>query len=159
RVAQAERDKATGCSGLATAVARAYFKLLAYKDEYEVARLYSSTEFEKTLSDQFEGHRSLEFHLAPPILSRRDKVTGEPRKIKLGRWVMPVFRLLAKGKRLRGTAWDIFGYSSERKLERKMIADYEQILDEIIRCLSSTTHGTAVALAALPLDIKGFGHI
>jgi indolepyruvate ferredoxin oxidoreductase len=159
RLVEAEREKAEGCSGLAIAVAKGYFKLLAYKDEYEVARLYSSTGFERALLDQFEGRRSLEFHLAPPLLARRDKMTGEPRKMKLGPWVMPVFRLLARGKRLRGTVWDIFGISTERKLERQMIGDYEQILDEIVHCLSSTTHGTAVALAALPLDIKGFGHI
>ena len=76
-----------------------------------------------------------------------------------GRWMLPVFRLLAKGKGLRGTAWDLFGYTRERKLERRMIADYEKLLDEIAQRLTPATHATAVALAALPLDIKGYGHI
>jgi indolepyruvate ferredoxin oxidoreductase len=159
RIADIELSKAAGRSGLAEAVARGYHKLLAYKDEYEVARLYASPAFEKALSEQFESRRKLEFHLAPPLLARRDKATGEPRKMRFGAWMLPVFRLLAKGKGLRGTAWDIFGYSTERKLERQMIADYEKLLDEIAERLSPQTHRTAVALASLPLDIKGFGHI
>jgi indolepyruvate ferredoxin oxidoreductase len=159
RVSEAERKQAAGRTGLAEAVARGYHKLLAYKDEYEVARLFTSPAFDKALTDQFESHRKLEFHLAPPLLARRDKATGEPRKMRFGAWMRPAFRLLAKGKRLRGTALDIFGYSAERKLERQMIADYEKLLDEIIARLSPATHATAVALAGLPLDIKGFGHI
>ena len=159
RIADAERKQASGRAGLAEAVARGYHKLLAYKDEYEVARLFTSPAFDKALGDQFEGHRKLEFHLAPPLLARRDKATGEPRKMRFGAWMRPAFRLLAKGKRLRGTSFDIFGYSAERKLERQMIADYEKLLDEIVQRLSPTTHAKSVALAALPLDIKGFGHI
>ena len=103
-MAEVERSKAPGRSGLAEAVARGYYKLLAYKDEYEVARLYASPAFEKALGEQFESRRKLEFHLAPPLLARRDKDTGEPRKMRFGAWMLPVFRLLAKGKRLRGTA-------------------------------------------------------
>ncbi len=158
-MADAERAKAAGCSGFAEAVARGYYKLLSYKDEYEVARLFTSPAFERALSDQFEARGKLEFHLAPPLLARRDKLTGEPRKMRFGRWMLPVFRLLAKGKALRGTAWDVFGYTHERKLERQMIADYEKLLDEIAERLSPASHATAVALAGLPLDIKGFGHI
>jgi indolepyruvate ferredoxin oxidoreductase len=103
----------------------------------------------------------MEFHLAPPLLSRifKDKLTGIPRKIRLGPWVLPIFRLLAKGKALRGTRWDLFAYSAERRLERQMIADYERLLDEIESRLSTATHATAVALARLPEDIKGFGHV
>ncbi len=159
RFAEAERRQAAGRTGLAEAVAKGYYKLLAYKDEYEVARLFSSPAFEAALGEQFEARRKLEFHLAPPLLARRDKATGEPRKMRFGPWMLPVFRLLAKGKRLRGTAWDVFGYTAERKLERQMIADYERLLDEIATRLSPATHATAVALAALPLDIKGFGHV
>jgi len=159
RMIDLERKQAPGRSGLAEAVARGYFKLLAYKDEYEVARLFSSPAFDKALAEQFESHRKLEFHLAPPLLARRDKATGEPRKMRFGGWMRPVFRLLAKGKRLRGSSLDIFGYSAERRLERQMIADYEKLLDEIAGLLSPQTHATAVALASLPLDIKGFGHI
>jgi indolepyruvate ferredoxin oxidoreductase len=159
RIAELERGKASGRSGLAEAVARGYHKLLAYKDEYEVGRLYSSPAFEKALGEQFEAHGKLAFHLAPPLLARRDKVTGEPRKMQFGAWMMPLFRLLAKGKGLRGTAWDVFGYTAERKLERQMIADYEALLDEIAQRLTPATHATAVALASLALDVKGFGHI
>ena len=99
RIAELERSKAPGRTGLAEAVARGYHKLLAYKDEYEVARLYASPAFEKALGEQFEARRKLEFHLAPPLLARRDKETGEPRKMRFGAWMLPVFRLLAKGKR------------------------------------------------------------
>jgi indolepyruvate ferredoxin oxidoreductase len=158
-MAEAERSKAPGRAGLAEAVARGYYKLLAYKDEYEVARLFTDPAFEKALSEQFEARGPLQFHLAPPLLARRDKRTGEPRKMTFGRWMLPLFRLLAKGKRLRGTAWDPFGYTHERRLERQMIADYETHLDEIATRLSPATHATAIALATLPLEIKGFGHI
>jgi indolepyruvate ferredoxin oxidoreductase len=158
-LAEAERSKVPGRKGLAEAVAKGYFKLLAYKDEYEVARLFADEAFEKALSEQFESRGKLQFHLAPPLLARRDKLTGEPRKIAFGRWMLPVFRLLAKGKGLRGTAWDVFGYTRERKLERQMIADYERLLDEIAERLAPATHATAVALSGLPLDIKGFGHV
>jgi indolepyruvate ferredoxin oxidoreductase len=159
RIAEIERSRTPGRSGLAEAVAKGYFKLLAYKDEYEVARLYASPAFEQALGEQFEGRRKLEFHLAPPLLARRDPETGEPRKMRFGAWMLPVFRLLAKGKGLRGTALDVFGYSAERKLERQMIVDYEKLVDELAERLSPATHGTAVALASLALDIKGFGHI
>jgi indolepyruvate ferredoxin oxidoreductase len=158
-IAEAERSRAPGRKGLAEAMAKGYFKLLAYKDEYEVARLFTDPAFEKALSEQFEARGKLEFHLAPPLLARRDKFTGEPRKMRFGRWMLPVFRLLAKGKRLRGTAWDVFGYTRERKLERQMIADYERLLDEIGERLSPANHATAVALAGLPVEIRGFGHI
>jgi indolepyruvate ferredoxin oxidoreductase len=124
-----------------------------------VARLFTDPAFEKALSDQFEARGKLQFHLAPPLLARRDKRTGEPRKMTFGRWMLPVFRLLAKGKRLRGTAWDLFGYTKERRLERRMIADYDRLLDEIAERLSPANHHTAVALASLPLEIRGFGHI
>jgi indolepyruvate ferredoxin oxidoreductase len=158
-IAEVERAKAPGRTGLAEAVARGYHKLLAYKDEYEVARLFADPAFEKALSEQFEAHGRLQFHLAPPLLARRDKRTGEPRKMTFGPWMLPVFRLLAKGRRLRGTAWDPFGYTKERRLERQMIADYEKLLDEIAERLSPATHHTAVALATLPLEIRGFGHV
>ncbi len=159
KVAEAEKAKAPGRSGLAEAVAKGYFKLLAYKDEYEVARLYSSPAFEKALSDQFEARGKLEFHLAPPLLARRRTDTGEPKKMKFGSWMLPVFRFLAKGKALRGTTWDVFGYTAERKLERQMIADYEALVAEIIDHLDASRHATAVGLATLALDIKGFGHV
>src|SRR4029450_13767567 len=104
-----------------------------------VPRLYASPAFEKALGEQFESRRKLEFHLAPPLLARRDKATGEPRKMRFGPWMRPLFRLLAKGKGLRGTAFDIFGYSAERKLERQMIADYEKLVAEVVERLSPAT--------------------
>ena len=156
-----EQAKAPDRKGLSEAVARGYFKLLSYKDEYEVARLYTDGRFEKAIAENFDGDLKLEFHLAPPLMSwfSKDKVTGHPRKVSFGRWMLPVFRQLAKGRRLRGTKWDIFGYTGERKLERKMISDYEAVLAEIERRLSLDTYHTAVGLARLPEDIKGFGHV
>src|SRR5262249_45432782 len=154
RTAELERTRTAGRAGLAEAVARGYFKLLAYKDEYEVARLFSDKAFGEALRAEFEDYRKLAFHLAPPLLAPRDRATGVPRKMRFGAWMLPLFRLLAKGKRLRGSALDIFGYSAERRLERQMIADYETLLEEIGERLSAATHATAVALAALHLDIK-----
>ncbi len=161
RIVALEAEKAPGRSGLADAVARGYFKLLSYKDEYEVARLYTDGRFEKQVAETFDGNLRLEFHLAPPLLSwfNRDKVTGEPRKMTFGAWMLPAFRTLAKGKSLRGGWLDVFGYSAERRLERRMIGDYETMLDEIERRLSADTHRAAVALARLPEEIKGFGHV
>jgi indolepyruvate ferredoxin oxidoreductase len=161
RIRRLEAERTPGRTGLAAAVARGYYKLLAYKDEYEVARLYTDGRFEQALKENFDGNHRLEFHLAPPLLSwwRKDKVTGHPRKMSFGAWMLPVFRVLAKGKRLRGTKFDVFGYTAERRLERQMIIDYEILLAEIERRLAPETHRTAVALAALPEDVKGFGHV
>jgi indolepyruvate ferredoxin oxidoreductase len=146
---------------LPRAVAINYAKLLAYKDEYEVARLYTDGRFEKALTEAFDGEHRLEFHLAPPLISwiNRDKVTGEPRKMTFGPWVMPVLRFLAKHKAKRGTWMDVFGYTAERRLERQMIRDYEADLDEIERRLTADGHRAAVALAGLPEEIRGFGHV
>ena len=161
RIRTLEMEKTPGRSGLAEAVARGYHKLLAYKDEYEVARLYTDGRFEKALGEAFDGTHKLEFHLAPPLMSwwNADKVTGHPRKMSFGAWMLPVFRLLAKGKRLRGSWADVFGRTAERRLERQMIADYEALVLEIERRLSPDTHRTSIALAALPEDIKGYGHV
>ncbi len=161
-IAALEQLHAPGRTALAEVVAQAYHKLLAYKDEYEVARLYTDGDFLHHVETQFDGVRGMDFHLAPPLLSRiwKDKVTGHPRKVRLPGWLMmPAFRLLAGGRRLRGTTWDVFGYAGERRLEREMIADYERHLDEIAQRLSPATYDTAVALAGLPLEIKGFGHV
>jgi indolepyruvate ferredoxin oxidoreductase len=144
---------------LSWAVTRNYFKLLAYKDEYEVARLYTDGSFRRQLERTFEGDYRLEFHLAPPLISKPDPATGRPRKARFGPWIMPVFRMLAALKRLRGTHFDIFGYSAERKLERELIANYEGLLDEISRRLSPERHETAIALASLPEKIRGFGPV
>jgi indolepyruvate ferredoxin oxidoreductase len=159
--ARLEAEKVPGGSGLAEAVATGYYKLLAYKDEYEVARLQSDGRLAEAIKTAFDGQHKLEFHLAPPLLSWffKDKVTGHPRKVSLGAWMMPVFGFLAKGKKLRGTRWDVFGMTAERRLERQMILDYEAMLGEIERRLSKETHATAMALARLPEEIRGFGHV
>ena len=161
-VARLEAERTPGMSGIALAVAESYHKLLAIKDEYEVARLYTDGTFAREVADRFEGVRSMEFHLAPPLLSWafKDKVTGHPRKIALPGWLMmPAFRGLARLKGLRGSALDLFGRTAERRLERQLIADYEAVLDEIAARLTPATQATALALAALPMEIKGFGHV
>ena len=120
-------------SNITEAVARYYFKLLAYKDEYEVARLHADPAFRARIASQFEGDYTLNFHMAPPLLARPDPVTGRPRKMAFGPWVMSLFSVLAWLKPLRGTAFDIFGYTSERRAERALIAEYEALVDEICR--------------------------
>jgi indolepyruvate ferredoxin oxidoreductase len=160
KVRAAEAARAPGKSGLAEAVARYLFKLMAYKDEYEVARLYTDGAFAKQVRNELGGER-LRFyvHLAPPLLARTDKATGEPRKMMFGPWIFPLFRLLAGFKVLRGTAFDPFGYSVERKTERQLVRDYEAMLDEVLAKLTPANHHIAVGLAAIPEKIRGFGHV
>ncbi|QBR71232.1 indolepyruvate ferredoxin oxidoreductase [Beijerinckiaceae bacterium] len=154
----AERVKTPGRETLTEAVARYYFKLLAIKDEYEVARLYSDGSFAKQIAASFEGEPHFEFHLAPPILGRKN-AKGEPIKSTLGPWIMPVFRGLAALKPLRATMFDVFGYSQERRTERKLIADYETMIEEILKNLAPDNCEVAVALASIPEKIRGFGHV
>ncbi len=144
---------------LSKAVARYYFKLLAYKDEYEVARLYSEPEFREQLEAQFEGDYKLQFHLAPAWLAKRDSATGEPRKRELGPWVLNAFGVLAKLKFLRGTPLDVFGYGHDRRVERELISEYEHNLDQLLAQLKPTNYRTAVAIAALPEQIRGYGPV
>ena len=144
---------------LTEAVARSYHKLLAYKDEYEVARLFSNGDFERALDARFEGDYRLRFHLAPPLLARRDPHTGRPRKREFGGWVMPLFRLLAKLKKLRGGAFDPFGYSAERRAERALIVDYERDLERLLANLGPDNLDAAIAIARLPQKIRGFGPV
>ncbi len=132
---------------------------MAYKDEYEVARLYSNGDFLRQAAAEFDGKLSFRFHLAPPLLARRDPVTGEPRKMEFGPWMMKVFGLLARLKGLRGTAFDPFGRSEERRTERRLIADYEAVLDELLAKLTPENHHLAVGIAAIPEKIRGFGHV
>jgi len=155
----AEAKLARGFSGLAETTARNLFTLMAYKDEYEVARLYSDGAFLKKLQRQFDGDFTLDYHLAPPLLARRDPATGEPKKRAFGPWMRHVFRLLTWLRPLRGTALDIFGYTQERRMERRLIADYEAILRELSATLSSDNHALAIEIASLPAKMRGFGHI
>jgi indolepyruvate ferredoxin oxidoreductase len=160
KVRAAEAAKAGGKTGLAEAVARYLFKLMAYKDEYEVARLYAAPSFLAQVKNEVAGESlTLKFHLAPPLLARKDPVTGVARKMTFGPWLLPAFRLLAKFKGLRGTPLDIFGYTEERRTERRLIADYETLLGEIVAKLTPDNHALAVGLAAIPEKIRGFGHV
>ena len=160
RVKAAEATRAPGKCGLADAVARYLFKLMAYKDEYEVARLYSDSAFLRQVAGTFEGENlRFEFHLAPPLLARRDRTTGLPRKMSFGPWLLPAFRLLAKLKFLRGTPFDPFGRTLERRTERKLIEDYKSMLDQVLTALKPDNHHLAVGLAAIPEKIRGFGYV
>jgi indolepyruvate ferredoxin oxidoreductase len=160
KVRRIEADRAYGKCGLAEAVARYLFKLMAYKDEYEVARLYTDGAFRKQVENELGGDKlRFEFHLAPPLFAKKDKFTGLPRKISFGSWMMGAFRVLARFKFLRGTPLDIFGYSEERRTERRLIAEYESMLDEIVTKLTVDNHAVAVGLAAIPEKIRGFGHV
>jgi indolepyruvate ferredoxin oxidoreductase len=158
RVAKASRALDPD-GALALAVARNYAKLLAYKDEYEVARLYTSGEFEERLAEQFEGDFKLSVHLAPPILSGIDPNTGRPRKRRFGAWIIRAFRILARARFLRGTPFDPFGHSAERRAERQLIRDYEALIEEILGALDGDRLEAALALAALPDEVRGFGPI
>jgi indolepyruvate ferredoxin oxidoreductase len=140
-------------------VARAYAGLLAYKDEYEVARLHLDPAVLRRLEETFEPGFRLRFNLAPPVLSRPDPRTGRAAKREFGRWMVPVFRLLAGLKGLRGTAFDPFGRTEERRVERQLIADYEALMTRILPMLTADTLPLAVELAALPAMVRGFGHV
>ena len=144
---------------LSKAVARYYFKLLAYKDEYEVARLYSDATFRKQLEAQFEGDYRLQFHLAPSWLSKPDAVTGQPRKRSFGPWMLKAFGVLARFKFLRGSVLDPFGHSAERRLERELIEEYEANVAYLLAELNTGNYRTAVALAEIPEQIRGYGHV
>jgi indolepyruvate ferredoxin oxidoreductase len=159
KVRAAEAEKVPGQSGLAEAVARYLFKLMAYKDEYEVARLYSDTGFVERIKAQFDGNLRFEFHLAPPLLAKADPATGEPKKMSFGPWMLTAFRVLSKFRFLRGTALDPFGYSHERRTERQLIADYEALIAGVLAELTPANHATAVALTSIPEKIRGYGPV
>lgn len=144
---------------LTEAVARSLFKLMAYKDEYEVARLYADPAFKAKLAAQFGGKGKLKVLLAPPLLSRTDPATGRPRKMSFGPWVFTAFKILARLKSLRGTRFDPFGWMAERRTERWLIEDYEATVDRLLRSVSSANVEAATAIAALPMRIAGFGPV
>jgi len=143
----------------AEAVTLNMFKLMAYKDEYEVARLYAHPDFSKQIDEEFDGKAKMTFYLAPPLFSKKDPLTGLPMKSEYGSWVMPVFKLLAKMKFLRGTAFDIFGYTAERKMERLLVERYERLILDLVDKFDTIPYDKAVALAKFPEIIKGYGHI
>ncbi len=157
--ASREKSVVPGSSVLAVAVARNLARLMAYKDEYEVARLYSSPEFLASLRAEIAGDVKLRFNLAPPLFARKDPRTGHLLKREYGGWVLPVFRVLAKLKVLRGTAFDIAGYTAERKSERQLIADYRDLMSQVMGRLTPENHARAVELANTPDRIRGYGHV
>ena len=132
---------------------------MAYKDEYEVARLYTDGSFADKLKTQFDGDFGMKFHLAPPLFARRDKVTGRPRKSEFGGWTIHLFHVLARLKFLRGTALDPFGHTRERKAERQLIADYEAMLRQRMPALQSRDLPTLIKLARIPETIRGYGYV
>ena len=158
RVREAERSLGAGES-LAGAVARYAYKLMAYKDEYEVARLYTDGAFRERLAASFEGDLRLTFHLAPPLLSRRDPVTGELRKRTFGPWMWRLLGLVAKMRFLRGTPFDPFGHTAERRMERQLIEEYFEAVDELLAGLRPENLDLAVEIASVPERIRGYGHV
>ncbi|MBE7426631.1 MAG: indolepyruvate ferredoxin oxidoreductase family protein [Ideonella sp.] len=147
-----------GAAPFTRAVAAGLLKLMAYKDEYEVARLFTDGRFQRELAAQFEGDIKLEFHMAPPLLSRA-RNGQPPRKLRLGGWLMPMLRVLARGRRLRGSAFDLFGRIAERRLERELIAQYEARIDELLPQLRAPNLPLASEIARLPLAMRGYGHV
>ena len=147
---------------LTEAVARNLFKLMAYKDEYEVARLHSDGTFEKKVASMFEGDYKLNYHLAPPLIAKKND-RGELQKQQFGPWMLTSFKLIAKLKGLRGTAFDIFGKTAERRMERALVADYRKSMEAVIHKLSAENTQTllpiALDIARIPDSIKGFGHV
>jgi indolepyruvate ferredoxin oxidoreductase len=157
RVRAAESAHGLG-NKLSLAVAKYYYKLMAYKDEYEVARLYTNGRFMEQLKSQFEGDVKLKFNLAPPLFAKKD-AKGQLVKAEFGAWMMGAFKLLAKMKGLRGGRFDVFGYTAERKMERALVAEYRQLVEALLPGLDAGNHATAVELASLPEHIRGFGHV
>jgi indolepyruvate ferredoxin oxidoreductase len=153
------RLNATDMRPLTRAVAENFYKLMAYKDEYEVARLYTDPAFRAKLGKAFGGYRKIRIQLAPPMLSRTDPATGRPKKSSFGPWVFRVFSLLARMKGLRGTRLDPFGWTEERRTERALIGEYESVIDGILTALTPDRMKSALALAKLPESIRGYGPI
>jgi indolepyruvate ferredoxin oxidoreductase len=143
---------------LTKAVARSLMKLMSYKDEYEVARLFTDGGFQRQLTEQFEGDLTLEFLMAPPWLAR-PRNGQAPKKVRLGEWMLPAMRLLARGKVLRGRWIDPFGNSAERRMERDLVTQFERRVDELVVNLIEDLLPIAIQIAALPLSMRGYGHV
>jgi len=156
---QAAEEKLGRKRDLTNAVARNYFKVLSYKDEYEVARLFTNGDFQRQLAETFEGDYSLTYHLAPPSLGGETLTNGRPAKKEFGPWTFRLFKLLAKMKGLRGGTFDLFGRTAERKMERRLITDYEQMIGGLIANLQKSNHKHSVTLASLPDKVRGYGPV
>jgi len=158
RVRNAE-DVLDGQGDLTDAVARSYFKFLSYKDEYEVARLYTQTGFLEKVRRDFGDKAKLTFHLAPPVISRAKDARGRPRKKEFGGWMVPAFRLLAKMRGLRGTRLDLFALTADRRLERALIGEFEATIEKLLSVLDKQNIGDAEAVVRLYMDIRGYGPV
>ncbi|MGI9483013.1 MAG: indolepyruvate ferredoxin oxidoreductase family protein [Hyphomicrobiales bacterium] len=159
KVRARESEIKAGSEELAKTVARYGFKLMAYKDEYEVARLFTSAGFSRAVAARFTGDYKIKHHLAPPLFARRDPATGHLMKKEFGPWMMTAFKVLSNFKWLRGTMFDPFGYSAERKTERALITGYENQMDELLEKLKPANISLAAEIASLPEQIRGFGHV
>ncbi|PLW83401.1 pyruvate ferredoxin oxidoreductase [Kineobactrum sediminis] len=162
RIAQVrarEREVTPGRSGLSEAIARNLYKLLAYKDEYEVARLYTDGSFRKQLAETFEGDYTLKFHLAPPIFNRGVDEQGRPRKRTFGPWMLPVFALLARCRGVRGSWLDPFSRLPDRRQERALITDYQALVEDLLAGLTAENYAIALECANLPDQIRGYGPV
>jgi indolepyruvate ferredoxin oxidoreductase len=158
-VANGEDSIIPGSEDLAAAVARNLARLMAYKDEFEVARLHTESSLMDRINEEFEGDFTIKFNLAPPLTARRHPDTGLPVKREYGGWIRPIFGILRKLKGLRGTAFDIFGHTAERRMERQLIEDYETLTRSLIDGLMPENHTIAIELAELAWEIRGFGHV
>jgi indolepyruvate ferredoxin oxidoreductase len=154
----AERDVG-GDGRFAKAVANSYFKLLSYKDEYEVARLHTQTGFLESLRRDFGGKARVRFHLAPPILNSKTDARGRPRKREFGAWMIPVLRLLASLRGLRGTRFDPFGMTAERRMERALILEFENRVEQLLGALDAANLDLATEIVGLYMDIRGYGPV
>jgi len=159
RVSEAEAGIEPAEQRLSKTVARSLFKLMAYKDEYEVARLFTDGEFTRQLDQQFQGDYRLQFHMAPPLLAGRDPDTGRPKKRAFPGWTLHVFKTLAAIKFLRGTPFDPFGHSRERKQERRLISEYRETIERLLEDLDGDNLDLSVRIAELPMQMRGFGHV
>ena len=158
KVRDAEANNAPGSTDLTEAVARYAFKLMAYKDEYEVARLYTRGDFQRKLAQQYEGDYKLRFHLAPPLFAKKD-AQGRLIKQEFGGWMLGVFKLMAKLRFLRGGALDVFGRTDERRGERQLIVDYFATVERLLATLDGGNVDLAAEIAAIPEHIRGYGHV
>ncbi|MGI9222717.1 MAG: indolepyruvate ferredoxin oxidoreductase family protein, partial [Woeseiaceae bacterium] len=152
-------EKEFGSEKLSDAVARSYFKLLSYKDEYEVARLHTQTGFLEKIRREYGSKAKVRFHLAPPMLGGKKDARGRPPKKEFGAWMIPAFRLLAKMRGLRGSKLDLFGYTAERRMERALITEFEETVDRLLAGLSADNLNEAVTVAKLYMDIRGYGPV
>ena len=159
RIAKAEKTVTINSQTLTESVAKQLFKLMAYKDEYEVARLYTDSDFLKEVSDTFEGDYRIKFHMAPPLLARKLDSQGRPKKMQFGPWMLKGLGLVAKMRGLRGTKLDLFGYHPDRKLERQLRDEYQQLVARLAETLNATNYQTSIELAQIPTEIRGFGPV